>query len=247
MNSVTTLYLMIATPVRYLIVDDNEVDRVMIELLAEAQPSLSFGGSYAHPLEALAAIRATKPQLVFLDVEMPDATGIELLKTVRDIVPMAVFITSFPDFALEGFELSALDYILKPLTEERFAQTVKRVNEYWEMKQKSLAYDVIVGEETITIKQGHEQMRLPINDIVYLEAMQDYTKLVLEGKQYMTLINLSRFLEQLPLKRFLRVHRSYAVAIPKIQRSANNEVFVGNDIPIPVSKTYRRELRTLFL
>ncbi len=236
---------MITTSVRYLIVDDNEIDRVMLELLASSCASLSFGGSYAHPLEALEAIKTTRPQLVFLDVDMPGTTGIELLKTVRDIVPMAIFITSYPDFALEGFELSALDYILKPLSEERFAQAIKKVTAYWEMKQKAQAYDIIVGKESITIKLGHDQLRLPIGDIVYLEAMQDYTKLVLEGKQYMTLINLSRFLEQLPVNRFMRVHRSFAVAIDKIQKTSASEVIIHKDIQIPVSKTYRKELRTL--
>ncbi|WP_162902919.1 LytR/AlgR family response regulator transcription factor [Taibaiella koreensis] len=233
--------------IRYLIVDDNEVDRIMIEMLAANYPSLSLAGSYEHALEALEGIKSLKPQLVFLDVEMPGATGIELLRTVRDIVPMAVLITSYPDFAIEGFELSALDYILKPPTEARFAHTVQKITEYWELKQKSAAYDVIVSEETITIKQGHDQVRLPVGDIVYLEAMQDYTKLVLDGKQYMTLVNLSRFLEQLPLKRFLRVHRSYAVAIDKIQKVSGHEVAIYNDILLPVSKTYRKALRALIL
>ena len=158
---------------------------------------------------------------------------------------MTVFITSFPEFALEGFELSALDYILKPLTEERFALSMKRINEYWEMKIKSLAYDITVEQETITIKQGHEQMKLQLREIVYLEAMNDYTKLVLDNKQYITLVSLSRFLEQLPSSYFIRVHRSYAVAIPKIKKSANNEVYLGNNVQLPVSKSYRKDLRTL--
>lgn len=93
---------------------------------------------------------------------MPGANGIELLKSVRDIVPMAIFITSFPDFALESFELSALDYVLRPLTETRFAKSMKRVTKYWEMKTKSLAYDVTVEQETITIKQGHDQIETPV-------------------------------------------------------------------------------------
>src|SRR5687767_7211558 len=104
---------MISEPVRYLIVDDNELDRIMISAFAGSYSWLESCGSYAHPLEALEAIKTIKPQLVFLDVDMPEASGMELLKMVRDIVPMAVFITSYPEFALEGFELSALDYILK--------------------------------------------------------------------------------------------------------------------------------------
>lgn len=232
-------------PIRYLIVDDNELDRLAIETLAEKLPNLRHCGSFENPLEAIAAIEAIKPDLVFLDVEMPLASGITLLKAVRNSVSMAIFITSFPEFALEGFELSALDYILKPFTEERFAQSMKRVNEYWEMKSKSLAYDISVEQESIIIKQGHDQMKIQLREIIYLEAMNDYTKLVLDGKQYITLVNLSRFLEQLPTSFFIRVHRSYAVAIPKIEKSVNHEVYLGNDIQLPVSKSYRKDLRTL--
>src|SRR6218665_1209836 len=232
-------------PIRYLIVDDNEFDGIMVSTMASQYTQLEECGCYNNPLEAVEAIKILRPDLIFLDIEMPDASGLDLLKSVRTIVPMAVYITSYPEFALEGFELSALDYILKPLTEERFAQTVKRVSEYWEMKTKSLAYDISVEQETITIKQGHDQMKLQLKDIIYLEAMNDYTKLVLDNKQYITLVNLSRFLEQLPPSHFIRVHRSYAVAIPKIKKSVNHEVYVGNDIQLPVSKSYRKDLRTL--
>lgn len=231
--------------IRYLIVDDNEIDCLMLSAMAGNYPKLQDCGCYHNPLEALEVIKTLRPDLIFLDIEMPDASGLDLLRLVRDIVPMAVYITSYPEFALEGFELSALDYILKPLTEERFAQTVKRVSEYWEMKTKSLAYDISVEQETITIKQGHDQMKLQLRDIIYLEAMNDYTKLVLDDKHYITLVNLSRFLEQLPPSHFIRVHRSYAVAIPKIKKSVNHEVYVGNDIQLPVSKTYRKDLRIL--
>jgi DNA-binding LytR/AlgR family response regulator len=233
-------------PLNYFIIDDNEVDRMMIEALAASFPSLNCAGSYAHPLEALEAIRVLKPQLLFLDIEMPDATGIELLKVVRDIVPMAVFITSFPDFALDGFELSALDYILKPLSEERFSQTISRVQEYWEMKQKSLAYDVIIGNEVITIKQGHDQLRLPINDIIYLEALNDYTKLITEKKSFVTIGALSNFMEQLPERHFYRIHRSYAVALNKVSLMRKNELVCGTHT-LPIGKTYRSSIAQMKL
>ncbi len=230
--------LMTTMPVRYLIVDDNELDRMTVEALARGYASLYCCGSYANPLEALEAIKTLQPDLILLDVEMPGATGIDLLKAVRDQVPMAVFITSYPEFALEGFELSALDYIVKPLTEERFSQLMKRVLEYWEMKQKSTAYDVFIETEMITIKQGHDKLRLPLNDIIYLEALNDYTKLVTARKSYITIGALSRFLEQLPDNHFCRIHRSYAVAIDKISALRRHEVECGG-IMIPVGKTYR--------
>ena len=235
-----------APTIKCLIVDDNEIDRLTIEAFAVMHPVLELCGSYAHPLEALSAIRNIEPPLIFLDVEMPDATGIELLKAVRDKVAMAVFITSYPEFALEGFELSALDYIVKPLTEERFAQTIARVAEYWEMKQKSTAYDVIVEQEMVTIKQGHDQLRLPLNQILYLEAMNDYTKLITEKRNFITIGSLSNFLEKLPGRYFCRIHRSYAVAVCKISSLKKNEVICGGII-LPVGKTYRSSVAQIKL
>jgi DNA-binding LytR/AlgR family response regulator len=237
---------MTSIPVRYLIVDDNELDRIVVETLAREYPFLQLCGNYANPLEAMEGIKVQQPDLILLDVEMPGATGIDLLKAVRDIVPMAIFITSYPEFALDGFELSALDYIVKPLLEERFAQSMKRVTEYWEMKQKSTAYDVFIEKEMITIKQGHDRLRLPLNDIIYLEALNDYTKLITGQKSYITIGALSKFLEQLPENHFCRIHRSYAIAIDKISALRRNEVECGG-ITLPVGKTYRTAIARMKL
>lgn len=237
---------MTTAPIRYLIVDDDELDRIIAETLGRQHSFLECCGSYANPLEALDAIQALQPDLVLLDVEMPGASGIELLKAVRGSVPMAVFITSYPEFALEGFELSALDYILKPVTEERFAQAMRKVAAYWEMKQKSTAYDVFIEREMITIKQGHDKLRLPLNDIIYLEAMNDYTRLFTEKKSYITIGALSKFMEQLPEQYFCRIHRSYAIAISKVSELKRNEVVCGSHT-LPVGKTYRASIARMKL
>lgn len=233
-------------PIKYIIVDDNLLDQMMVRSMAADHTVLYHAGTFTNALEALAAIKALKPDLVFLDIEMPDSTGIELLKSVRDIVPMAVFITSFPDFAINGFELSALDYILKPMTEERFAQCMKRVREYWEMKRKSSAYDVLIEKDIITIKQGHDKMRLFINEIIYLEALHDYTKIYTEKKNYITIGALSNFLEQVPAGYFLRIHRSYAVAGNKITCVKKNEVLCET-VALPIGKTYRQTIANIKL
>lgn len=233
-------------PIKYIIVDDNLLDQMMVRSMAADHTVLSHAGTFTNALEALTAIKALKPDLVFLDIEMPHSTGIELLKSVRDIVPMAVFITSFPDFAINGFELSALDYILKPMTEERFAQCMKRVREYWEMKRKSNAYDILIEKDIITIKQGHDKMRLSMNEIIYLEALHDYTKIYTEKKNYITIGALSNFLEQVPAGYFLRIHRSYAVAGNKITGVKKNEVLCET-IALPIGKTYRQTISNIKL
>ncbi|SEJ59080.1 two component transcriptional regulator, LytTR family [Dyadobacter sp. SG02] len=224
--------------IRFIAIDDNPLDLLFLSEMVKAYPFLENCGTFTNPLEGYEARQYLKPDLVFLDIEMPAFTGIELLRKFRDEVPMAVFITSHPDFALEGFELSALDYVLKPIMEERFAVTVARIREFWEMRQKSQAYEVLFERETMTIKEGHNVVKLSQRDIVYLEAMQDYTKIVTPAKNYLTLSTLSCFMEQLPSDRFMRVHRSYAVALGQVRELRPAELVCGSAV-IPIGKTYR--------
>ena len=232
--------------IRYIAIDDNVVDLLLLKEYAAAFPFLQFQGSYSNTTEGLAAVEEINPDLIFLDIEMPGLSGLDILRKIKSKVSIAVFITSHPEFALEGFELSALDYILKPLTAERFALTAKRIEEYWSMKQKAISYEVLFEKESLIIKEGHNQIKLPQQDIIYLEAMQDYTKVVTEKKNYLTLTTLTNFLEKIPGNDFIRVHRSYAVAIKKIKELHATKV-ICNNIEIPIGKTYRPVLSKLIL
>jgi DNA-binding LytR/AlgR family response regulator len=232
--------------IRFIAIDDNPIDLLMLKEYAASFPFLEHCGSFSSPAEGLAATQTLQPDLVFLDIEMPGMTGLDVLRQIRDKVPVAVFITSHPEFALEGFQLSALDYILKPVTAERFAHTARRLEEYWDMKQKAISYEVLFENESLTIKEGHNQVKLPQQDIIYLEAMQDYTKVVTEKKNYLTLTTLTGFLEKISNNNFLRVHRSYAVAIKKIKELHSDKVVCGNSV-IPIGKTYRSSIAQLKL
>jgi len=236
----------ILSKVRFLAVDDNLLDLLAISELAKNFDFLENCGLYSNPIEAYEAQQYIKPDLVFLDIEMSSVNGIELLRKIRADVPMAVFITSYPEFALDGIDLSVLDYVLKPLTAERFAITVQRIKQYWEMKQKSDAYEVLFENDLLTIKEGYSQVRISQNDIIYLEAMQDYTKIVTEKRNYITLSTISFFMDRLPPDRFLRVHRSYAVALHRITELRQSEVVCSN-ARIPVGKTYRQVVSRLQL
>lgn len=232
--------------IRYIAIDDNPIDLLMLKEYAASFSFLEHCGSFSTPIDGLAAAQILSPDLVFLDIEMPGMTGLDVLRQIKDKVAIAVFITSHPEFALEGFQLSALDYILKPLTAERFAHTARRIEEYWDMKQKAISYEVLFEKESLTIKDGHNQIKLPQQDIIYLEAMQDYTKVVTEKKNYLTLTTLTGFMEKLSNKNFLRIHRSYAVAIKKIKELHADKVVCG-DITIPIGKTYRSAMAQLKL
>lgn len=230
--------------IKFIAVDDNILDLLSIEEYAKSHANLIICGSYSCASDALLAIKNTKPDLVFLDVEMPEFSGIELLASIRKLVPMAVFITSHPEFAIEGYELSALDYILKPLTKDRFALCVKRIEEYWDMKNKAALYEIAFEKDSISIKDGHNRLNIRRSEIIYAEAMQDYTKIVTEGKKYLTLSTLSDFVEQFSANEIMRVHRSYAVSTKKITEKRPNELFCGN-IMIPIGKTYKPFLNKL--
>ncbi|KQS34063.1 LytTR family DNA-binding domain-containing protein [Dyadobacter sp. Leaf189] len=232
--------------IKFIAIDDNPLDLLFLTEFARTHAFLDNCGTFSNVLEGYEAQQYIKPDLIFLDIEMPGFSGIDMLRKIRSEVTMAVFITSHPEFALEGFELSALDYILKPLTEERFAATARKVLEYWEMKQKSQAYEVMFEKDMLTIKEGYNQIRLAQQDIIYLEAMQDYTKIVTSRKNYMTLSSLSYFMEQLPSDRFMRVHRSYAVSVGQIKELRYSEL-VCSDAIIPVGKTYRSTVARLKL
>ncbi len=223
--------------IRFIAVDDNPVDLLILKEYAADFPFLEHLESCSSPATGFAAVERLRPDLVFLDVEMPGTNGLQVLQKIKEQVPMAIFITSHPEFALEGFELSALDYILKPLTADRFKQTAGRIREYWEMKQKAAAYEVLFESETLTIKEGYNLVKLPVHEIIYLEAMQDYTKVVTAKKNYLTLTTLTAFLDKISTGNFLRIHRSYAVAIKKIKEIHRDKLVCGDAI-IPIGKTY---------
>lgn len=224
--------------IRFINVEDDELDRLSLKNLASAYPALVQVGECSGPAEAIEMINTHRPDLVFLDIEMPGPTGIKLLKAGKSKVPMVVFITSDPDYALEGFDLNALDYILKPCTEHRFAAAFRRVEEYWEMKQNSPLFKVQFENDTVIIKEGRTQISIPVNTILYCEGMQDYTKIVSRGKSYLMQITLSDFFENLDHEMFMRVHRSYAVNISEVRAFEPGKLKVAKT-EIPIGKTYR--------
>ena len=225
---------------RYAIIDDNETDRLMIEALAAKHNNMLLAGSFAHPLEAVAFIRDHPPELLFLDVEMPVMNGPDFLRSIPH-PPLCIFITSHPDYAVEAYELFAIDYLMKPLKQERFDASVARAEAYLAMQQKAENYALLVEQNTIVIHEGYNAHRVLLSDIIYLEALKDYTRIFTAGRSYMALGSLGSTLETLNVQHLKRVHRSYAVQVGKI-RSITDHSLMVDDITIPVGKTYRKEV-----
>ena len=224
-----------------IIVDDDYLDRLSIETELNNLDCLRLIGSFDNATEAAEAINRHKPDVLFLDVDMPEISGLELFKSVSEYAPLCVIISSYPDYALQSFELKVFDYILKPLTTERFGETVKRLCDFVDIKEKAKAYTTLIENEKVIFKEGHNIVYLNVSDILYLEAFGDYTKVVTNNKNYLTLATLGGFLEELPSEKFARIHRSYAVAKEQIRQIGNATVGVGN-INLPIGKTYRSTL-----
>jgi two-component system LytT family response regulator len=220
-----------------IIVDDDEIDRLSVAAVVKRHPFMHIIGIYNSAEQALASLTNTLPEIAFLDIDMPGISGLELRKALIDI-PACVFITSYPDYAVDSFELAAIDYIVKPVKADRFARTAERIKAYLELKDKAGLLDVTLGADTIFIKEGHEQVKLSLHEVVYLEALKDYTIIVTRQRKYTVLSTLSNLLKAKPFDQFVRIHRSYAVQKHFIERIRAQEILVNN-ILLPVGRNYK--------
>ena len=180
------------------------------------------------------------PDVLFLDIDLGAANGFEFFRSLA-APPLTVFVTSHPEYALESIEAEAFDYILKPLTDERLARTAARLLDHQLLCHKATLYELHVGAEYLNIREGHRTSRVPVQDIVYLEALDNYTRIHTAQRRYLTLANLGSLCEQLPAARFVRIHRTYAVAVAQVRQLGSAEVLVGGTL-LPVGRTYRPQV-----
>lgn len=227
------------------IVDDDEIDRLTTQSFCKRYPFLHITGVFSTPAAALEAAAKTPPDILFLDIDMEGMNGLELRGRLEHI-PACIFVTSYPDYALEGFEKAALDFLVKPLKADRFAKAMERLEQYLSIKHKSELLDYTLGGDTIFIKDGHTQVKILLHEIVYLEALKDYTGIITANKKYCVLSSLGSLLEQKAFRMFVRIHRSYAVQKNFINKITAKEVYV-NSIALPVGRSYKESLDFLKL
>ncbi len=225
----------------YISVDDDELDRLQVEAMASSFSFLQKIGACGNAVEGFEMISFLKPDIVFADIEMPGVSGIRMVQKLAGEVAAPVFITSHPEFALDGFELQVFDYLLKPVSSERFEKCALRLKDFFELRTNAFAFIKEEEHNYIVIKQGHDKHRLPVSDIVYLEAMRDYTKLVTASKNYLVLETFSKMLQQLPPEKFVRIHRSYIVNKNKIDAVQKNKINILSE-ELPVGKLYKHAL-----
>lgn len=223
-----------------IVVDDDEVDSLTVLSFLEVYPFIEVAGVFASPLEALSAAQKKPPDVLFLDIDMPELTGLELRQQLLHI-PACIFITSYPDYALESYDMAALDFIVKPFSHERFAKTMERLKEYLTIRKKAELLEHTLGADTIFIKDGSNQIKLQLHEIIYFESLNNYTCIVTSDRKYAVLSTMGNLMKEKAFRNFIRIHRSYAVQKHFIKRIRSDEVQVG-DTTLPVGRIYKHAL-----
>lgn len=227
-----------------IILDDEDVDRLMVVSFAKRFPRLSMVGVFSSSKEALVILEKEKIDIVFLDIDMPEINGLEFRKKTLE-VPVCVFISGHSEYAVETFELEALDFIVKPLRFERFEKTMQRIEHYLEIKEKAQLFELSFGDNSIYIKEGNEKYKLNMFDIFYLEALKDYTLLVTAQKKHCVWSNLGSLLKQEPFQLFIRIHKSYAVQKQFVKKSTATEIVLINDTTLPIGRNFKENVKML--
>lgn len=220
-----------------LIVDDNDMARLTLRQLISGIAGITLAGECTNAPDAFRHISEEPPDLVFLDIEMPGMTGIELLRSLHR-KPLIIFTTSRSNYAAEAFELNVVDYLVKPVTMSRLLQAVEKAREILARKDSEIKS---VEQDFLFIRDNGILKKIKLEEILYVEAMGDYIKICTPGKQFIVHTTLKAFEENAAAGRFMRVHRSYIVALDKIESIENGVVNILNT-PIPVAESYRNQL-----
>ena len=231
-------------------VDDEPLALGLVCKFIEQTPFLKLVGRYAGAVDALKAIHAQKIDLIFLDIQMPDLNGIELARVLdrgTSGKPRIIFTTAYNQFALEGYKVDALDYLLKPFNYEEFLRSAHKALAYAELVNKSTIPAAAAPAETehaddnyLFLKVEYQLVRIALSDILYIEGLKDYVKVWLKSqeKPILSLTSLKSLEEKLPAKKFMRVHRSFIVSLDKINSITRNALQIGK-VNITVGDQYK--------
>lgn len=226
------------------IVDDEPLAREGLADYVKEIDFLQLAGVCLNPIELGKLLDTQKIDLIFLDIQMPKMNGLDFLRILPN-PPMVIITTAFSEYALEGFQLNVLDYLLKPITFDRFFKAVSRARDYHQLTAKPQPADTTVplerGEDFVFIKCGNKFEKIQFSEILYIEALQNYVAIYTTKGKYMTLLYLKNIEQNLDSKAFIRVHKSYIVSIARIDSIDGNEIKIATH-RIPVSRNYRDQV-----
>ena len=224
------------------IIDDEPLAAGLLKSYAEKTPFLHLVGTYGSALEAMKELREHPVQLLFLDIQMPELSGIEFAKVLPSETKI-IFTTAFQQYAIEGYKVNALDYLLKPISYEDFMKSANRALDWFTVSQKQQTY---AEDRFMFVKSDYKLVRVSLDDILYIEGLKDYVRIFLQdGQKVMSLMNMKKLEDYLPRPEFLRTHRSYIVHMTKAQSVDRFRIVFGDEY-IPISDSYKEDVQQFF-
>ena len=228
---------------RCIAVDDEPLALKIIEDFVQKIPYLEWVGTSSSAIEAGELLKREQVDLMFLDINMPHLTGVDFVR-MTDNLPLVIFTTAYPDYALTGYELNVVDYLLKPFSFDRFYKAVSKAHDIWQLRQASPSGGVpapaLAQPEYLMVRVEYSTVRIDLDDILFIEGLKDYVKIATAQKNYVTKSSMKNVEEKLPSDRFIRVHKSYIVNLEKVQAFENNHVVIGEN-KIPLGANNREE------
>lgn len=229
-----------------IVIDDEPLALDLLKDYIEKIPFLKLERTFTNPLEGLGYLQENTVDLVFLDVELPYLSGIEFVKCLPS-KPLVIFTTAYEKYAVTGYDLEITDYLMKPILFDRFLRAVNKAYGLVKLNKKAPERSVALPEKEtqsdfIMVKTGYNTININLNDILYVEGLKDYIKIHLTGKTILTLNSLKKLQEMLPESRFIRVHRSFIVSLPKIDSIQRSRIVIGKTF-VPVGENYKNAFK----
>lgn len=229
---------------RVIAVDDEPLALGQLVKCVSKVPFLSLTAACSSAIEAREVLESNEVDAMFLDINMPDLSGLEMVKALKR-PPLVVFTTAYSEYAIEGFKVDAVDYLLKPFTFSEFVASAEKLRSRFALMQAASGSQT--SGDYVFFKADYKIIKVEISDIVYVEGMSEYLKIYLSGEQMpkVILMSFSKLMEKLPGSRFVRVHRSYVVNLAKIQEVSSGVILMSNGKTIPIGDSYRSALMNL--
>ncbi|MDX5417912.1 MAG: response regulator transcription factor [Hymenobacteraceae bacterium] len=228
--------------IRCLAVDDEPLALDIIESYVSKLPFLKLVKTCSSATEAMQVLQEEQVDLMFLDIEMPELTGIQFLNILKH-QPLIIFTTAYPDYALEGFNQDAVDYLLKPIPYDRFLKAVTKAQERLQRNgktQEAPAAALPAEHDFMFVKADYKTVRVDFKDILWIEGLKDYIIIQTKDQKIITLLSMNKAMEKLPESKFMRVHRSFIVALQKIDSIEKSRIRIGNK-EIPIGEVYKEQ------
>jgi len=224
-----------------ILIDDEPLARAGLEEYIADIDFLNLLGTFANPLAATEILATGNVQLLFLDIQMPRITGLEFFKTLKNPPPV-IFTTAYPQYALDGFEVNALDYLVKPISFDRFLKAALKAKEFYELRQVNRTENGTGDAGSyFFIKADNKLVKIFYEDILFIEALQNYVNIHTAGKKYMSYLTFRSVEEYLPAGRFIKVHKSFIIAAARVDSIDGNEIRMG-EYRIPISRGLKDEV-----